>query len=137
MRTLIVEDETGILNLFKSVLEKYGTCTLAANGKEAIAAFEKAWDDAEPFDLICIDILMPGMSGLEALRKIRKIEKKRNIDSDNEAKVVITTGVSESKEVIEALYKGGASAYFVKPTEITAFIEELEKLGLIGKERTQ
>lgn len=131
MRALIVEDDALLRKLLKKVLSVHGVCAFAENGQEAIEAFERAWDASKPFDLICMDIRMPKLSGLDALHRIRRFEKERGINSSDGVKVVMTTGLSDSKEVIESLYKGGASAYFVKPIDMAALVEEIKKLGLI------
>lgn len=131
MRALIVEDDQAIRDLLDIILSVHGDCTFAVNGQEAVEAFERAWEADEPYDLICMDIRMPKLSGLDALHWIRRYEKKKRIRGTDAVKVVMTTGLSDSKEVIESLYKGGASAYFVKPLDLRAFVDALKNLGLI------
>lgn len=134
MRTLIAEDDAALRELLQIVLEKYGACELVENGEEAVDAFKRAIESRQPFDLICMDIIMPQLGGLEALHKIRRFEKERGIKDPDAVKVIMATALSDSKDVIEALYKGGASAYFVKPIDLEAFVQELKDLGLLEDE---
>lgn len=133
MRALIVEDDYTSRKILENVLHAYGSCDTAINGLEAIAAFRHALDESRPYDLICMDIMMPELSGQDALRQIRHIEKQMGVPATDEVKVFMTTALSETKEVIDALYKGGASSYFVKPINIDHFIKELKSSGLIQK----
>jgi two-component system chemotaxis response regulator CheY len=131
MRTLIVEDDIVSREILENVLKNYGLCDSAINGLEAIAVFRRALDEARPYDLICMDIMMPELSGQDALRQIRHIEKQMGVPAGDEVKVFMTTALNETEEVIDALYKGGASAYFVKPIHIDHFIKELKSAELI------
>lgn len=132
MRALIVEDDPISGKMLLKVLSAYGHCDLAENGRQAIDTFKQSLDQAEPYDLICMDISMPGMDGQKTLRRIREIEKQAGIDNDHEVKVFMTTAMNETSQVSDALFNGGASGYFVKPLRVDAFIEELKRLNLIG-----
>jgi two-component system chemotaxis response regulator CheY len=100
---------------------------------EATSVFRRALDEARPYDLICMDIMMPELSGQDALRQIRHIEKQMGVPAGDEVKVFLTTALNGTGEVIDALYKGGASAYFVKPIHVDHFIKELKSAELIQK----
>ena len=131
MRTLIVEDDFVSRIILQKYLSVYGDCDIAVDGEEAIQAFTLAWEASAPYDLICMDIMMPNLNGQAALRRIREIEHQRGA-SGREVKVIMTTAVNDKKQVMEAFYKGGASSYFVKPIDRNKLIEELRTLGLIG-----
>jgi two-component system chemotaxis response regulator CheY len=128
MRTLIVEDEVTSSTILEEALQTYGSCDLALNGREAIAAFRRAWDQSRPYDLICMDIKMPELDGQEALHQIRQLEKRRGLPA---AKVVVTTVLDSTEALADALFNGGACAYFVKPIRLEDFIKELEVMGLV------
>ncbi len=81
MKTLIVEDDFTSRVLLQEVLKRDGTVHIAVNGKEAVDAVRAAMDAGEPYDLICLDIMMPEMDGYEALKEIRAIEESRGIRS--------------------------------------------------------
>ncbi|MGD9010591.1 MAG: response regulator [Desulfobacteraceae bacterium] len=132
MRALIVEDDSISGKILLKILSTYGQCDLADNGRQAIDAFKQSLDQAEPYDLICMDISMPELDGQNALCQIRDIEKQAGIDADFEVKVIMITASSETSQVSDALFNGGASAYFVKPLEVEAFLKELKRLNLIS-----
>ncbi len=131
MRTLIVEDDFYIRKLLKTVLSQYGDCDTVVDGAEAIQAFLMAWQEEKPYDLICLDIMMPNMNGHEALQKIRDIEKEMMIKGSKEVKVIMITALNDPKSVFEAYYKGGATYYMPKPIKPESLVEEVRNLGLI------
>ena len=62
MKILIAEDDPATQKLMQRYLASHGTCTLAVNGQEAVDAFMEALNQKKPFDLLCLDIMMPLMS---------------------------------------------------------------------------
>ncbi len=132
MKVLIVEDDFTSRKLMQTILSPHGYCDIAVNGKEAVAAFEAALEAETPYDLICMDIMMPEMDGQEALKHIRTIEKEKGLRGANEVKVVMTTALDDPKNVVEAYYKGGATSYIPKPIDRQLFIHLLRNLGLIN-----
>ncbi len=131
MRILIVEDDLGSRKLLQTILLPYGECDLAVDGEEGIEAFRLAWKEKKPYGLIFMDIMMPKVNGHEALRNIRIYESEMGITADQEVKVIMTTVLEDSKNVMTALYKGGAAAYIVKPIDKQKLLSELKELGLI------
>jgi two-component system chemotaxis response regulator CheY len=134
MRTLIVEDDSISSTILENTLSIYGRCDIAVNGREAVDTFHRALNAGKPYDLICMDIMMPELDGQEALRLIRDIEKEAGRAPEREVTVVMTTALSQTEEVAEALYLGGAAAFFVKPINMAKFIEELILIGLIEEQ---
>ena len=131
MRVLIVEDDFVSRKILHNFLSKYGECDIAVDGREAVEAFKMAMGDGAPYDLICMDIMMPRMNGQEALLQIRQLEAQAGINETDAVKVIMTTAVEDKKHVTEAFYKGGAASYFVKPINKKKLIGELKILGLI------
>ncbi|MFW5734365.1 MAG: response regulator [Oceanidesulfovibrio sp.] len=132
MRVLIVEDDFTSRKLMQNILAPYGDCDIAVNGTEAVEAFEQALKQKNPYDLVCMDIMMPEMDGQEALKQIRAIEKEYDIRGNKETKVVMTTALDDPKNVVEAYYKGGATSYIPKPIDRQLFVHLLRNLGLIS-----
>lgn len=71
MRALIVEDEMTSRMPLEHVLQDYCSYDVAGNGLEAISAFHRTLDESRPYDLICMDIIMPELDGQKALCQIR------------------------------------------------------------------
>ncbi|WP_419787449.1 response regulator [Pseudodesulfovibrio sp.] len=131
MRALIVEDEFLSRKVLRSFLLTLFEVEIVVNGREAVEAFKLAHEEKMPYDLILMDIMMPEVDGIEALRKIRELE-----DSDNlrpRVKVVMTTALDDPQTVLKSFYDGEASGYIVKPVSRDQLYKELEKLGLLKK----
>jgi len=131
MRILIVEDDFVGRKVMHQLLLEYGQCDVAVDGLEAVKAFDLAYEAGEPYDVMFLDIMMPNMSGHEALKIIRDKEKERGVTPQNEVKVIMTSALDDVKNVTQSFFQGGASAYLVKPIERRKVIEELRKLGMV------
>ncbi len=132
MKALVVEDDFASRKLLQKILTPYGEIDIAVNGVEAIEAFTRALEDGAPYDLVCMDIMMPEMDGQAALKRIRAIEREKNIAPVNETKVIMTTALDDPKNVVEAYYKGGATSYVPKPIDKQMLLHLLKNLGLIA-----
>ena len=130
MKILIVEDDFVSRLLLKEILNIYGATETVVNGVEAVEAVRIALEANQPYDLICLDIMMPQMDGQEALKRIRSLEKDRGILSSNGTKVIIVTALDDPKNVFAAFY-GLCDAYLVKPIDRADMIRNLRKLRLI------
>jgi len=75
MRALIVEDDFTSQLLLQTFISKYGECHVAVNGKEAVAAFRASLANGQPYDVICMDVMMPEMDGRTAISEIRALEE--------------------------------------------------------------
>lgn len=131
MRALIVEDDPISGKMLQKILSAYGRCDLAFNGRQALEVFRRSLSAATPYNLICLDIMMPELSGQQTLRRIREEERLACVPAAKAVKVIMTTAVNETKEAAEALFNGGACAYFVKPIQIDNFIHELKSIQVI------
>ncbi|KAB0669407.1 response regulator [Oryzomonas sagensis] len=131
MKCLIVEDDFISRRILKEMLSKHFDCDIAINGEEAVTSFRLAHEGKHPYDLICMDIMMPGVNGQEALRRIRELERSLQVPPQLEAKVIMTTALDDPQTVVQAFYKGGATAYLVKPIGRQKLMNELRVLGLL------
>ena len=132
MKCLIVEDDLISRRILKELLSSLCDCDIAINGEEAIVSFQMAHAGKRPYELICMDIMMPGIDGQEALRRIRELEKELEIPPNLEVKVIMTTALDDPRSVVQAFYKGGATSYIVKPISKQKLMNELRQLGLIN-----
>jgi two-component system, chemotaxis family, chemotaxis protein CheY len=131
MRALIVEDDSTSGVILEQILSAYGHCDMVMDGKAAVAAFRHALSKGEPYDLICMDIMLPRLNGQQALQRMRKAEEEAGIPAAERVNVFMTTALKETNEVAEALYKGGAAAFFIKPINVDSFTDGLRSIGLI------
>ena len=130
MRILLAEDDYVTRKAMDSFLSKYGECDVTVDGLEAVDAFMLALEEEEPYDLVCLDIMMPVMDGYQALMGIRNLEKERNIPPEKQVKVIMTTALNDEKNVKMA-FELGCTIYSGKPIDQVRFEQALKKLGLI------
>lgn len=131
MKFLIVEDDFASRFILQKMLSPYGECDVAVNGIEAIDAYNLAVKEEQPYDLICLDIMMPKMDGQEALKLIRQREVELGIEPKDEVKIIMVTALDTPKDVVEAFYQGGCTSYLVKPIEKKKILNILRDFELI------
>ncbi|WP_420266336.1 response regulator [Candidatus Magnetominusculus dajiuhuensis] len=132
MRILIADDDSNNRTVLQGMLTSYGDCDVVVTGKEAFEAFVLAHEEKQPYDLICLDIMMPVMDGNEALMKMREYEQQQGLTMPSqEAKIVMTTALDHPKDIIKAFYKGGCTAYLTKPITKKALVEQLKDIGVL------
>lgn len=129
MQILIVEDDFISRRLLCRYLEPLGTCDMAVNGKEALAAVRTTLESGDHYNLICLDIMMPEMDGHEVLEGIRKLEDQHDLPVEQRCRVVMTSAL-EKQEIIDKTKDAEADDYIVKPIVRRNFMEVLERLRL-------
>ena len=130
MKILLAEDDYTTRKYMSSFLSKYGECDVTVDGMEAVDAFMMALDEGEPYDLVCLDVMMPAMDGYQALVSIRNLEKEHQISQEDSVKVIMTTALNDEQNVKMA-FDLGCSVYSGKPINQEKFEQALTKLGLI------
>lgn len=130
MKTLIVEDDFTSRLLLQEILKSYGPSHIAVNGREAIEAVRIALEAKEPYELICLDIMMPEMDGQAALKEIRNMEKSKGMIPSDMAKIIMTTSATDKENVLAAI-NAQCDYYLVKPVQKKILIRELHRLKLI------
>ncbi|NLS45016.1 MAG: response regulator [Firmicutes bacterium] len=115
-RALVVDDAAFIRLRTRKLLEENGyEVEEAQNGEEAI----RKYSETSP-DLVLLDITMPVMDGITALKGIKQIDPK--------AKVIMCTAVGQQSLVIEAI-KAGANDYLLKPLDPEKVLAAIKKLA--------
>lgn len=114
-RILVVDDAAFMRMMLKDILKKNGYEVVGegADGAEAVSKF----DELRP-DLVTLDITMPEMDGIEALKKIKTI--------DPSAKVIMCSAMGQQAMVIDAI-QAGAKDFIVKPFQADRVIEAIKK----------
>lgn len=131
-RALIVDDDFVSRSLLAKMLGPYADCDAAADGREGLEAFQRAWDAKAPYDLLCLDNVMPEMTGLELLREIRRWERDRGVGTGEGVRVIMATALGDVENVMGAL-QSGCEAYLLKPIAQVSLLETVRKLGLIRR----
>ncbi|MBN1959210.1 MAG: response regulator [Desulfuromonadales bacterium] len=130
MKCLVVEDEFTSRLMLQKLLEKYGEVHIAVNGREAAEAVHLAFKDGEPYDLITMDVMMPEMTGKEALKSIREIEATFEVPPGDGAKIIMTTALGDGKSIMSA-FKDQCDGYLVKPLDTKKLLKYLQDFKLI------
>ena len=130
MKILLAEDDYATRKFMSGFLSKYGECDVTVDGMEAVDAFLMALEDEDPYDLVCLDVMMPVMDGYQALLGIRNLEKQKNIPKDQEVKVIMTTALNDEQNVKMA-FDLGCTIYSGKPIDQARFEQAMKKLNLI------
>ena len=131
MRFLIVDDDPMNRELLDGMLCETAACFQVGNGKEALAAFQTAWNDCRPFDLILLDIMMPEMDGAEVIEQIRSFEMEKKVSQRHRVKILMVTAVANESMVRECVQKG-CDDYIVKPITLQTIYRKLDKLKLLA-----
>jgi two-component system chemotaxis response regulator CheY len=117
VKTVLIVDDAAFMRMsLKITLEKIGFKVIgeAATGIEAISLYKQM----KP-DIVTMDITMPELSGIEALKMIKKIDK--------EAKVIIISALGQEVMIREAVM-AGAMTFIVKPFKEESIIQSLAKI---------
>lgn len=133
LRILIAEDDLTSRKFLSSFLVQYGECDVVVDGLEAIDAYMISMRDKNPYDLICLDIMMPKLDGVKVLKAIREMELNKFILPEKRVKIIMTTALSEA-ELVQEAFQYGCEAYASKPIKTDKFVEVLQKIGLLKAE---
>jgi DNA-binding response OmpR family regulator len=116
-RVLIAEDDSNILTSIEFLLSQAGYFVTTANhGEQVWLALQ-----SQPLDLAVLDVMLPGIDGLELCRRIRATDSLRTM------RVLILSARGRHSE-IEAGLKGGADAYMTKPFGTREFLATVARL---------
>lgn len=130
MKALIVEDEFTSRLILQKFLSGVSEVHVSVNGREGLEAFKAAASEGSPFDLICMDVMMPEMDGPAALTEIRAFENENGSREKPRVKVLMTTGLGQADSALDSirsLYDG----ILTKPVRLTTLMDTLASLELI------
>lgn len=130
MRILIAEDNFASRKFLFKLLSLHGECDVTIDGIETVEAFIIGHDIGKPYDLLCLDIMMPKIDGLKALKTIREVERKKGIEGAKGCKVIITSALSETEVAFES-FSTGNEVYITKPIKTDRIEKALKELELL------
>lgn len=131
MRILIAEDDLASRRFLHKFLSQYGECDMVVDGLETIDAYMLSIKEKNPYDLICLDIMMPKVDGVKVLKAVKDLETQLGVLPENRVKIIMTTALAET-QIVEQAFEYGCDAYAPKPIDMEKFIEVMERLGLIN-----
>lgn len=121
MRCLVVDDDELGRSMLTAFLAESFACDEAADGQEALDLVDQAWSAGTPYDVICLDIVMPIMDGSAALRQIRE----RDQQQGRRTKVFMISACSTPQDIEDAFFEGDCDDYVVKPFQREAVAQML------------
>lgn len=130
MRTLVAEDDLASQRILEQFLSCYGDVVVANNGMEALDILMDNIKEGNTFDLLCLDIMMPEVSGVQVLQVVRELEKDMGVDEDARLPIIMTTALADMEYVDEA-FDLGCDGYATKPVDLDHIEELLRELDLI------
>ncbi len=119
MKILVVEDEAGMAELLRQGLTEEGhSVSVAADGPSGLAQAQ-----GYPFDLILLDVMLPGLDGMTVARKLRAAR--------NQTPILMLTARDTAKDIVEGL-DVGADDYLTKPFSLDVLFARVRALGRRG-----
>jgi two-component system chemotaxis response regulator CheY len=142
MESLIIEDVPSVRLLLRATLSQFGHCDEAPDGAAALEALQVRFHANRPYDLICLDLGLPELSGIEVLKYVRRMEAGRRMERkrdvavltgdarrENPARVLVISGAS-NEEAIDKARMAGADGFLMKPLNLKKVCEFLVDAGL-------
>lgn len=114
MKSLVIDDQVTARMLLKCLLEDMGQVVEGPTAAAGIGAYRAALRGDRPFDLVCIDIGLPDLSGLEVVKEIRCTEAAQGLMPGDGAKVIVITA-SEDPAHADAAEQARVDAFLRKP----------------------
>lgn len=112
-KVLIADDAPDIRDLLQHILLRCGyQCVTAADGDQAVAAYDTAVAGGEPFDCILLDMKMPGLSGCQVAEHIQERRK------DKETPILLVTANGHEPETRACAAKLGKDRLLIKPDDV-------------------
>lgn len=127
MRFLIVDDDESVHLYLETILAPHAECDFALTGEEGVEKFDAAYAEKRPYDVVMMDILMPGMDGHQAAEIMRSRERDQGVSDINQFKLVMVTSLVDDTNVSKAFFNTHAACYIVKPLDKEKVMEELRQ----------
>lgn len=130
MKFLVIDDEFSCRAILRKILVDQGQCDIAVDGLEMIEAFEISLKADAVYDMLFLDIMMPKMDGIEALFRVRELEKIYGIEEQNQVKVIMTSALNDVKTrkrceelsicgyLHKPFYRSDVEAFFINKTQV-------------------
>ncbi len=128
VKVLVVDDELVSREKMKRIMRPIAECDEASSGPAAVEAVEEAIASGAPYDIITLDVIMPGMDGIEVLRRIREAERDRLASDIGRSKIIMVSSSSDKHTIVSCI-KAGCNDYITKPFSTDKVIKKLTENG--------
>ncbi len=125
MPCLVVDDEPTARVHLRRLLARHGKVDEVENAAVAIELVRAAVRAGQPYDLVCLDLSMPGPGGIEMVAMVREVDQ--YMQKGARTGVVVVTASSGTQDVFAA-FREQADAYLVKPVSVAKLTEALRKV---------
>ena len=131
MKCLVVDDELFCREFVTTLLRSTAECHQASSGSEALEKYKNAVAGNDPYDLIILDIMMPGMNGHDAAKAIRSLEMMHK--PEKKVSIVMLTALNSASDAMESFCHAQSAAYLIKPVSKEGLFNVVSKLGLMKR----
>ena len=128
MKFLVVDDEATARVMVTVLLEDFGTVHEAADGEEALDKVGEAFSAGEPYDLICVDLSMPGLDGLELIEHLREVELSH--EKPYHSRLIVVSASRYPQDIMDA-FKKQADGYLTKPVNVNKMGKLLQEFSIL------
>lgn len=132
MRFLVVDDDAISRRIVQLLLKPFGECVCVGSGEEGLTEHKRSIEESNPFSVIYLDMLMPGLGGIGFLEQLRATE--RGARGQPPIPVIMLTGDAQVSRIAQAQALGVAE-YLLKPVAEERLIQGLERLDLVDPYR--
>jgi two-component system chemotaxis response regulator CheY len=129
-KILIIEDNPVALLLQRTIMSQFGICDSVSDGKKALELLTLSLEEKSPYDIILLDLVIPGIEGEEVLLSIRRLEDSKNIKGLERSKVIVVTSSNDTETLMD-LFRAETDAYIIKPLTKEKIEKEMRNLRLI------
>jgi two-component system, chemotaxis family, chemotaxis protein CheY len=126
LKMLIVDDVLMNVMMLRSAVAEFGEADISQDPNQALDTLRAAYAAGAPYDLLFLDIMMPGMSGLDVLKVVGKMG--RSYATPTRTKVIMVTSQAERNSIVSAISEG-AAGYILKPFQPARIREEVRRLA--------
>jgi len=131
LNILIIEDARVNQEFLILALKPYAQCKAVLTGEAGLLEHKRSLEHGQPFDVVFLDINLPGINGLKTLELMRAAEDQYEVPDSRRARVIVTTVLDDDRTASRAFISGQAVSYMTKPFRARQIAEELRKLGLL------
>lgn len=130
MKILIAEDDRISRTFLQKFMSNYGEVDVTVDGMEAVDLYMESIKNKAPYDMLCLDIMMPKVDGLKVLKVIRQLEAQKKVPQEEHLPIIMMTALADVGYVDEA-FRQGCDAYATKPIDTDKVEDVMRNLGLI------